>query len=266
MQIKKSEIINKIKQKKEFLGLADSVVSGIVEKNLSKVKIREVEDKLEYSKEFQIKELVKLARSQLRRYTGMFQVSSKNRVHLLKSSNINLLFKTHQSTKERIDFYPVLKKKIKDLKISSILDLGCGLNPVAIAEKGVFYFASDIRNDELDLIKDYFKSNKISGKTFIFDLNDASKFSTLPKADLCLLLKVFDLLDDKRAIAQKVFSELPCNYFIISFSTRKLSGRIMNQPRRLWFEDILLKFNLNYETFHSDNEIFYFIKSKLTDE
>lgn len=249
----KSEIIKKIKQKKELSGLADQVISDLLEDYLTKYKIS-----LNNISKSDFKIIIKEIRSKLRLLTGRFQKSQKNREILLQKNNIKELLKTHTSTGERLEFYPKLKKIIKSLKINSILDIACGLNPIAIANPSITYTACDIKEDELKLIQVYFNKNNIKGKTFVCDLK---KNPNLPNADLCLLFKVLDILEVKNhALANSIIDKLNCKYLIISFPTKKLSGKPMNEPKRFWLEKLLKSKNLEFTIFFSDNEIFYLVE------
>ena len=168
---------------------------------------------------------------------------------------------THTSTSERLDFYPKLKKIIYELEPNSILDLGCGLNPLTLSKKGIKYYASDIKEDELEMVKKFFKRNKIEGKTFIQDLR--RDISNLPEADLCIIFKVLDVIEKKsHKFSEKILRTVKCKYFLVSFATKKLSGKSMKSPRRIWFEKILEKLNYSYKKFSSDNEIFYLCAKK----
>jgi len=249
----KKETIEKIKQKKELSGIDESIVSDLLENYIKKRSIP-----LKTLRKSQIKVVIKEIRSELRKYTGRFQKSSKDRVSLLEKNKIKEILKTHTSTAERLEFYPKLKNKIRNMKISSILDLACGINPIALASPKIKYYASDIKQDELNLIKTYFKKNKIKGKTFVYDIR---KLKPLPEADLCLIFKVLDIIEEKgHRLAEEIIKKLPCKKILISFPTKKLSGRPMTHPKRIWLEKLLERLNYNYKTFKSNNEIFYLVK------
>lgn len=248
----KDSLVQKIKEKKELKGIASSLVRGALDDYLKKYKIN-----INLLNKKQIKIIIKEVRAGLRNLVGQYQKSLKNKSKL----PIKDLLKTHSSTAERLDFYPKLKKIISQLKVKSILDLGCGLNPLALANKKVKYHASDIKEDELEIIEKYFKKHNIEGKTFVYDLRKPKK--ALPKVDLCLIFKVLDILaNDKKSraiLTEKILKEVPCKKLFISFSTIKLSGRKMNFPKRYWFENMLERKNLKYKTFSSDNEVFYLV-------
>ncbi len=246
-------LCKEIKEKKELRGLSDAVVEDCLHDYLKKHSIS-----LKNLKKQDFRIITKQIRSELRFLTGQYQKSLKDRPRLLQEDNFMQLLKTHSSTAERLPFYPLIKEKIKELKIKSILDLGCGLNPLALASPEVFYYASDIKEDELSLIDSFFKKNKINGKTFTLDLRKLS--SPLPKTDLCILFKVIDVVDKKdHALSEKIILAVESKYILVSFSTKKLSGKAMNYPQRGWFERLLLRKGLSFEKFSIPNEIFYLI-------
>jgi hypothetical protein len=152
-----------------------------------------------------------------------------------------------------------LDSLIEDLKINSILDLACGLNPLALANQKRRYFASDIDKNILSLIKKFFKKNKIKGKVFSHDIRDFSR--PLPQTELCLILKTLDIIEkNPYPLTKKLLESLNCKYIIISFSTKTLSGKQMKKPKRIWLRRLLKKLGYKYKIFSSHNEIFYLIE------
>jgi hypothetical protein len=250
----KGQLIEKIKQKKELSTLSDSIVIEVLENYLKKNRIS-----LEIKAEKQLKVIVKEVRAQLRLYTGRFQKSAKKRQILLKQNKIQELLRTHSSTEERIHFYQKLKRIIRSLNVKSVLDLGCGINPIALADKNTIYYAADINQSDLDLINIYFKKNKIKGKIFYYNLKNIKP--DLPKADLCLLLKVLDVLEEKgHKIAEKIIKNISCKYFLVSFPTKTLSKAPMKHPQRGWIERLLTRLEYKFNLIKSKNEIFYLVE------
>ncbi len=246
-------IINKIKEKKELQGISVLVIKDNVLKYLKKHSLN-----IENISAQDSKIIIKDIRSELRFFVGQYQISPKKRDNASSSDKFEELLKTHSSTSERLEFYPQLEKIILDLKINSILDLGCGLNPLALSNKEIEYFATDINVDELSIIEEYFKKNKFKGHTFVYDLRNIS--SDLPKTDLTILFKVLDVVSKKdRKLSESIILSVKSKYILVSFSTKKISGKPMNFPERIWFEKILLRNNLKFEKFYSNNEVFYLI-------
>ncbi len=247
------QIVAEIKKKKELSDIPDELVRDALEAYLRK-------NSLEIpKKEKEIKIIVKEIRAKLRRYVGQYQstksLSKKSR--LLQEGKIPELLKTHASTKERISFYNNLKEIIKQINPKSVLDLGCGLNPLAIASPGIIYYAYEIKKDDLEIVSEFFRINNIKGKIFFQDIRKAGSF---PIVDLTLMFKILDIIEkDKYNFAKSLLQKIKSKQIIASFSTKTLSGKPMNSPKRLWFEKILHELNYNFKTISSNNEIFYFI-------
>ncbi len=257
MADKFTEIIARIKKKKELSGLDSSLVSNTLSDYLKKRKLS-----LESVNESGIKIIVKEIRAELRKYSGMFQQKGwKDRHEFLEKNDVSSLLQSHLSTKERINFYPELKKVIEGLGVKSILELGCGINPIALAVPGIKYHASDINKDELALVNEFFEKNKIDGETFICDLKKIDE-CRLPKADLCIVLKVFDIIEKKsHKLAEKILLKAGSKNLIISFSTKTLSGKSMGRAKVGWIEHLLKRIGYKFEIMRSQNEIFYIAKN-----
>ncbi len=249
-----ADFIKKIKQKKELLDIPDQFVLEIIENYLKKHSIHLPE------KEKQSRVLIKEIRAQLRDYTGRFQIKAdkEKRIELLKENKIEELLKTHSSTKERLPDYSQIIEWIYSENPKSILDLACGINPIAIAKPGTFYYAIDIKEDELELINNFFKKNKIQGKTI---LSDITKIEYFPKTDISLIFKTLDIIETKsHKRAMEIIKKIKSKQIIASFSAITLSGKKMNSPRRLWFEKMLKSLNYKFEMRKTRNEVFYFVE------
>ena len=252
-------IINKILEKKELKGVSEETVRSFLNSYMKKHSM--TESKIQALTENGKKVIIKDARAHLRNLVGRFHLKeSKRKGFLIKKSWPDLL-KTHTSTKERLEFYPKLKEYIYSLNPASILDLGCGLNPIAIAEPSVTYYASDINNSDLDAVREYFKSRGIKGKVFFYDITLSQK--DLPKADVVLMLKLVDFLEKiSPKLTERLLSSLEFKHLIVSFSTRKLSGKRMGSPDRKLFENLCKYNNYSFTKLEFDNEIFYHVQAK----
>lgn len=248
-------LIKKIKEKKELSGLPDELIKSILEEYLSKNKISLNSDKNQ-------KLVVKDIRSKLRVYTGQYtpKHGTKKREKLLSKRDFESILNEHVSTRERISDYPLVKQIINKINPKVILDLGCGLNPIAIATKGVKYHAYDINHNDLDLVKGFFIIQCIDGDIHHKDIRQESIF---PSSDICIIFKVLDILgEDKAKITKKLLTIIDSRIFLISFATHTLSGRPMNSPYRRWFESILKNLNYKYEVKRTQSELFYIIEKQ----
>ncbi len=252
------ELIAEIQKKKELSGISAEVIEEILKNKLNKLNLQDITPSEE-------KQIIKEARAELRTLVGQFQLSLKKRKAFLNEKNWQEILNTHLSTKERIASggYKIIKNIIKNHNISSILDIGCGLNPIALATPDIYYIALDIKQDELEIIKQFFKDCNIKGQTISFDIRNIENMGKLPKAELCLILKVFDIIETKgHKLAEKIITNLNCKHILVSFPTKKLSGKNMNFPRRIWLEKLLNRLNYSFTTSSTTNEIFYLVDKK----
>jgi len=251
--MKKDELVLKILEKKELQGIPSFFAEDKLSALLSKRKLNL--SVLSYKEESL---LIKEIRAMLRDYVGRFSNSIKKRELLISQGKYSELLKTHSSTKERIGIYPWLKEKILSIKPNSILDLACGINPIALADKTIFYYAYDLNKQDLKAVEEYFKRENLNGEVSECDLTTTS---SLPAADLTLIFKTLDILEKKhKGISEKIITLINSKNIIVSFSISTLSGKPMNFPRREWFEKILNKHHLHFIIEKKQNEIFYFIE------
>jgi hypothetical protein len=237
----KKALIAAIKKKRELSSVADSYIAGALDVEISRHKyafpLKEKDAKL----------IMKSVRAQLRRQTGMFA---------RKDSKENL--DHHRSTHERKENYDILHRLIAQCKPESILDLGCGLNPLEIASSKIPYYAYDINEKDIVRVQMHLDSLKNTG---FAKTSDVQKEQSFPHADLCLMLKIVDLLDSKgHKNAERLMDKVPSHNFIISFSTKTISGKNMNHPQRGWIERLCVRKGFTFTKHVSSNEIFYLIE------
>ncbi|RMD67616.1 hypothetical protein D6817_01090, partial [Candidatus Pacearchaeota archaeon] len=121
------EIVEKVREKRELRGVKKEFVEKIVKKVGRELGL----GNLEGLGEKQAKGIVKKARAELRKSVGMFELSERKRAKLLAGEDISSLLATHASTKERLGSYNEVKRMVYATKPKTILDIGCGLNPIA---------------------------------------------------------------------------------------------------------------------------------------
>lgn len=273
-----SLIIKEILSKKE-LGSIDSI---FVKKYLSKYfsnplfieKILHSKNFEEFSRSKIFKVTLKNVRSELRKIYGVF-IKKGDREKLLlsfskskKISDLNDLLCLHQSTSERINDYEIIYKKFfSNQKNIRIVDLACGLNPLAsyfIKDKISFYFASDISSNDCKFIENFFHLTKIPGSAQPLDLTNVESFKKIPSCDFCLLFKALDSLETtKRHISKQLLSSIDAKVFIISFPKVTIGGKnSIAKSKRSWLEKFLQKNNKDFEIFETENELFYIVKNQ----
>lgn len=260
------ELIALIKQKKELSHLDDSFIKTELQRYLKSHQISTIPTKPK-----QQKIIVKDLRAKLRRFSTLFPAQHKKFQKILpqllidpqNTQLITQLLQTHASTKERLQIYQKLYTQIIPKNTKTILDLGCGINPLAYTylDCKPTYNAFDINTTQIHAINQYFNAAKIQGQAQILNLTQTTKISSLPKADLALCFKVTDLLDrNKGHKPTEIFLQaIPAKTIILSFSTKTMSGKSMTSPKRPWLTWLCDRLHYKYQILEYPTEIFYII-------
>ncbi len=269
-------IMSKIKEKKELSGIDNAIVIEQVKSHLSKDS--KLIDSFVQGKKFAERSLIKSVREVLRKMHGTYNTDMKQRETLIKSFKKNKsrqtiieLLKTHKSTAERLDIYESLYYNIFEIteNPSSILDLGCGLNPLSaifMQDKEIEYLACDISSFDLEIINVVLSElDDIEIKTKTINLIEAKKrniFTKFDQYDICFLFKVFDSIELSKShkISENIIATVPANWVVASFPIKTVSGKKMNYPGRGWFEQMLGRLKLFHRKIEYKNEVFYVIK------
>lgn len=258
------EVIDLILKKKELLGISNEVALKEINRNLNKKIIKIIEEKRFKSKEF--KDFLKKVRAQLRRQFGAFNNPHIKRNELIEKKDYNGILLSHQSSKERMPYYKEVYLKIfkkHDISVS-IIDIGCGFNPLSIEYMPFIpknYLALDINEKDLEIINTYFKQKKINGKIRVFDATNQSNYSFSKNYDVCFAFKLFEILERTKShrLTEDIINLIPSNTIVASFSTRTLSNAPMTKKRRIWFEVMSLRLGYSIESFSIPNELFYIL-------
>jgi 16S rRNA (guanine(1405)-N(7))-methyltransferase len=173
----------------------------------------------------------------------------------------------HESTKERLPVYSEIYQRIFHItgNPKSILDLGCGLNPLSYKYMKIkpAYCAIDISSNITNVVNDFFSKNKIRGKALIMNLREIrTKKLPLPKADVCFMFKLLDSIEIEKGhkLAEQLIKSVSCKWLAISFSTKTLSGKKMRHPYRGWIEQLCRRLGYFYEILETENEVFYLVR------
>ena len=135
----------------------------------------------------------------------------------------------HASTRERLPFLDTFYTTIlADLPpIHSILDLACGLNPLAMAwmplAPGARYYACDIYQDQIDFLNRAFAQQGQQGTAQIGNLLEAVPDQAV---DVALLLKTIPCLEQlDKNIGPRLLAQINAPVVIVSFPALSLGGR-----------------------------------------
>ncbi len=242
-------------------------------------------------KGFKGKPAVKYVRNKLHQVAGAYFKQSINYTaaktelaQLPEESNAQIIkdfcrkwMQAHTSTAERLpileDFFQTCLAPIAP--ITSVFDLACGLNPLAIPwmplADNAQYLACDIYLDMLDLITSFFKQIKLSGQTFPCDL-----ISTIPPlaisgtdlrigqhyAHVALLLKSIPCLEQmEKSVTARLLERIPSNHILVSYPVHSLGGRQKGMKEFYWqhFQDLVIGKNWQVREFDFPTELAFLV-------
>jgi hypothetical protein len=259
-----------IKKNKKYSSISNEIILDEIKNYISKNKIIKI-----------TKQDIKEIRNSLHKSYASFQTKKKNKINIyleeLKkdTDNINTtnsLLSITLSTKERLNDYKKIYKNIFEItgKPKTIVDLGAGFNLFSYPMMGLpslNYYSYDINEKDIDYINNYIeimKSKGLTGRAQILNLLDLEKIKNLPTSNIIFLFKVIDLIDKdnhkpSEELINSLFKNNKTKYIVASFATKTLTRKSMNKPNRKWFELMLERNNLKFQTFQIDNEIFYIV-------
>ena len=139
------------------------------------------------------------------------------------------IMQCQSSTRERLpilsDFYTQALAPIAPVR--AVLDVACGLNPLAIPwmplEPRAEYWAYDVYEDLIAFLHD---AMRLSGVSAHASCQDVTRLAPTCPVDVALLLKAVPCLDQlDRSSASRLLDALDARHFLISFPVRSLGGR-----------------------------------------
>ncbi|MGQ9494449.1 MAG: 16S rRNA methyltransferase [Anaerolineae bacterium] len=148
----------------------------------------------------------------------------------------------HSSTRERLSILdPFYARIFSELPpVQSVLDIACGLNPLAIPWMGLSkdcqYYAYDMYTDLVGFLNEFMAIVGVQGQAYACDIAHSPPAI---RADLAFILKSLPCLEqlDKSASA-RLLDALQADYLLISFPVRSLGGRekgmVQNYEERFW--------------------------------
>ncbi len=286
----KTILVDDICKKKELADIDERFVlyifSQYMKRNLKASQFVPNTNRAKKSKEY--KQIIKDIRAILRRFHGLFQTnttesgrqvlfemldSSKQKVDLNEIAR--QLLSIHESTKERLVIYKQLYHDVFGITgmPKAILDLGCGLNPASLVymhlvdqDKTVEYYAYDINAKERDLLNAFFEqahalNSQFVGKAQYLNLLNMQEVEELPKADVCFLFKVTDILDQGKGHkrTEQLLEQLTVRHIVLSFPTKTMSGKKMTAPKRNWVKLLCERVGYTFVILEYSNELVYVI-------
>jgi 16S rRNA (guanine(1405)-N(7))-methyltransferase len=135
----------------------------------------------------------------------------------------------HISTRERLaiidDFFT--ETLLNVTPVHTVLDVGCGLNPVAWPwmpfDDQVNYIAYDIYADTMHFVQDFMRLTGINGRA---ETRDVLWDPPTQPVDLAFILKTLPCLEKlEKTAATKLIDAIQARYLLISYPVTSLGGR-----------------------------------------
>ncbi len=171
----------------------------------------------------------------------------------------------HTSTQERLPFLDSYYAQIFDLlpPVHSVLDLACGLNPLAKfvmpLQEGAMYYAYDLYTDLAEFLR---QVGVEAGVCDLLTAEDRERLYERP-VDVAFLFKIVPLLDHgDKGVARELLLRLPAKQIVVSFPTRSLGGKgkgmVQNYSTR--FESLIAGESWSVERLEFPNELCFVVK------
>jgi len=169
----------------------------------------------------------------------------------------------HASTRERLgfldEFYPQVLSGLGP--IHSLLDLACGLNPLALAwlplAADVQIQVCDIYHDMTKFLNTFFTHVGVDGKAISCDLTQNVPDQPVQVA---LLLKTIPCLEQvDKTIGRRLLTTIPAEHLIVSFPVQSLGGRGkgMRQNYDQHFKEIISGLPFEVQRFDFSTELVF---------
>ncbi len=171
----------------------------------------------------------------------------------------------HASTDERLsvldEFYSTLLAGLPPVR--SVLDVACGLNPLAIPWMnlpfGAAYYAYDIYHDMTDFIGGFMALIGVAGHA---QARDVMQFVPPEKVDLALILKTIPCLEQvDKAAGRRLLEAVNADTVIVSFPVRSLGGydKGMSATYEAHVRDLLAGKDWPVERYEFETELAFLI-------
>jgi 16S rRNA (guanine(1405)-N(7))-methyltransferase len=176
------------------------------------------------------------------------------------------IMRHHASTRERLSilerFYTTTLAPLGPLR--SVLDLACGLNPLALPwmplAPEASYYACDIYADMIDFLNGFFALAGVRGQARVCDL-----VATAPaeQVDLALVLKALPPLEQQaKQAGRNLLRALNARHILVSFPAHSLGGRAkgMSENYELRFRALADAEGWSIEQFVFPTELAFLVK------
>jgi len=180
------------------------------------------------------------------------------------------IMEAHASTRERLpildEFYATTLAGLPPL--GSVLDLACGLNPLALpwlpVADGATYWAMDIYEDMMAFVRDFLALPLVEVRGHV-QVRDVLQLGSLPRVDLALVLKAIPCLEQMdKAAGAKLLDMIQADYVLVSYPAHSLGhrdkGMVANYEAR--FRQLVAGRPVQVRRFQFSGELAFLISAK----
>jgi 16S rRNA (guanine(1405)-N(7))-methyltransferase len=171
----------------------------------------------------------------------------------------------HSSTNERL---PILKTFFKETlqsiaPVESVIDLACGLNPLAIPwmplTRNATYYGCDIFSDMTGFLNEFYDHMNLIGEFITCDLTEMQ----IPyKAKVAFLLKTLPCLEQiEKGISLDMLDRVPADHLLISYPVRSLGGHAkgMGKTYETQFNEMATAKGWKFKRFEFETELAFLV-------
>lgn len=197
----------------------------------------------ELSKQRNLKEAIKATKNKLHQVGGAYQTSTPHyslwldELKFAKRSGdqkhfretCHWIMQNHSSTRERLpileQFYSTIFAQLPT--INSIIDIACGLHPLAIpwmpVGEHVEYFAYDIYEDMIAFLNGSLSLMPVQGYAEVLDVIHSCPTQ---KVDVAFILKAIPCLEQvDKSTGLHLLESINADYLVVSFPAQSLGGK-----------------------------------------
>ncbi len=180
------------------------------------------------------------------------------------------LMQTHASSRERLpildEFYRETLAEIAP--VHSVLDVACGLNPLAIPfmplAEGATYTACDIYTDLADFFDQALPLLGVSGSALALDVT-----RTIPteRVDLALIVKAIPCLEQvEKGVGARLLASVNADHVLVSYPARSLGGasKGMRANYEAQFNDLVAGQGWTIKRYDFANELAFLVTKDST--
>ncbi|HOC23175.1 MAG TPA: hypothetical protein PKH38_02690 [Anaerolineaceae bacterium] len=255
-----SQLIRSVQQSPKYAQIAPSLVERIAREELQKRSNFAESVKAVRSRLHQLTGAYLPAKVDYAQWSALFRDPAQDKHELCQR-----MLRLHASTAERLpflkDFYATCLASISP--VHSILDLACGLNPLALPwmplAEDCTYLACDVLQPMIDFLNAFFESYRINGQAFACDLT-----SCIPNehVQVAFLLKTLPLLDQiDKTLSRRLLEGIQAEHILVSYPAKSLGGRSKGMPANYTtaFYRLIEGLNFKVEAFTFPTEIAFLL-------